>query len=191
MKFDDILTTVGEFGKYQHRLYYILDVFKFTISWAELIYIFIEAPVNHWCAVSIRTTSIYQLLMCNVDLFVCFESLRKYERKYERSLLSKCLHFFNHFWYFRVLRTEVLRNLSSSVIIQNIACLIYPKKKRNRFMASLLFCFQFDYCKVETRHRIRHRHELRDLPLWSRHNTNSAICKSIIYLFLNSNEPSL
>ncbi|XP_030828616.1 organic cation transporter protein-like [Strongylocentrotus purpuratus] len=50
MKFDDILTTVGEFGKYQHRLYFILDVFKFTISWAELIYIFIEAPVQHWCA---------------------------------------------------------------------------------------------------------------------------------------------
>lgn len=85
MKFDDILTTVGEFGKYQHRLYYILDVFKFTISWAELIYIFIEAPVNHWCAVSIKRISIYQLLMCNGDLFVSFESLRKYERH----LLSK------------------------------------------------------------------------------------------------------
>ncbi|XP_054752659.1 organic cation transporter protein-like isoform X2 [Lytechinus pictus] len=50
MKFDDILATVGEFGRYQHRLYLILDVFKFTISWAEFIHIFIEAPVDHWCA---------------------------------------------------------------------------------------------------------------------------------------------
>ncbi|XP_030828376.1 organic cation transporter protein-like [Strongylocentrotus purpuratus] len=50
MKFDDILKNVGEFGPYQRRVYLISLIFKFTGSWATLLSVFINAPVDHWCA---------------------------------------------------------------------------------------------------------------------------------------------
>ncbi|XP_054752660.2 organic cation transporter protein-like [Lytechinus pictus] len=50
MKFDDILKTVGEFGPYQQRVYVISLIFKFTVSWATMISVFMNASVDHWCA---------------------------------------------------------------------------------------------------------------------------------------------
>ncbi|XP_041462835.1 organic cation transporter protein-like isoform X1 [Lytechinus variegatus] len=50
MKFDDILRTVGEFGPYQRRLYVILVLLKFTVSWATMVAVFLNASVDHWCA---------------------------------------------------------------------------------------------------------------------------------------------
>eukprot|EP00057_Strongylocentrotus_purpuratus_P006088 XP_011660562.1 PREDICTED: organic cation transporter protein [Strongylocentrotus purpuratus] len=50
MKFDDILKTVGEFGRYQRRLYIIVIILKFSVSWASLVVVFLNASVDHWCA---------------------------------------------------------------------------------------------------------------------------------------------
>ncbi|RUS86172.1 hypothetical protein EGW08_006066 [Elysia chlorotica] len=50
MKFDDLITELGEFGPYQQRLYFIVCLVGITAALQTLAGVFIQATPNHRCA---------------------------------------------------------------------------------------------------------------------------------------------
>ncbi|XP_071477581.1 organic cation transporter protein-like [Diadema antillarum] len=49
--FDDILKEIGEMGPYQWRIFTLLCTVSFLNSWSAVIAVFLNAPLEHWCAV--------------------------------------------------------------------------------------------------------------------------------------------
>ncbi|XP_072020812.1 organic cation transporter protein-like [Amphiura filiformis] len=51
MHFDDILLQIGEFGRYQKRMYFLVCLMILTVACHQLALVFLAAEVNHWCRV--------------------------------------------------------------------------------------------------------------------------------------------
>nr|XP_054753097.1 solute carrier family 22 member 21-like [Lytechinus pictus] len=49
MQFDEILKDIGEFGPYQKRIFAIVVILLFTVSWTQMISVFMNSTVDHWC----------------------------------------------------------------------------------------------------------------------------------------------
>ena len=48
---DELLKDLGEFGRYQKKVFAIVCMIVFTSSWVSMIQVFLAASVDHWCAV--------------------------------------------------------------------------------------------------------------------------------------------
>lgn len=61
MKFDDIMITIGEFGRYQRRTYNLCCLFAFLTAFHLLASVFITGSADHWCKVGcdVRTPGSY------------------------------------------------------------------------------------------------------------------------------------
>ena len=51
MKFDDVLFEIGEFGRYQKRMYFLVCLMIITVACHQLAQVFLAARVDHWCLV--------------------------------------------------------------------------------------------------------------------------------------------
>ncbi|XP_030851380.1 organic cation transporter protein [Strongylocentrotus purpuratus] len=51
MKFDDIMITIGEFGRYQRRTYNLCCLFAFLTAFHLLASVFITGSADHWCKI--------------------------------------------------------------------------------------------------------------------------------------------
>lgn len=60
MKFDDILQEIGEFGPYQMRVYALVCIIVFPVSWSTMLQVFAMADSNYWCKVPTWNSSACQ-----------------------------------------------------------------------------------------------------------------------------------
>ena len=49
--FDALLTHLGEFGRYQRRIYYLVCLMTLVGTWHTLVQIFLAGTSDHWCTV--------------------------------------------------------------------------------------------------------------------------------------------
>lgn len=51
MKYDDILSSIGEFGPYQIRVFLLVCLVSIPVACNNLTQVFFSQPSDHWCAV--------------------------------------------------------------------------------------------------------------------------------------------
>lgn len=52
MKFDDILKSIGEFGPYQIKIYFMVCLIGIPVAMNQMGQVFYAANTDHWCAVA-------------------------------------------------------------------------------------------------------------------------------------------
>lgn len=52
MKYDEIVSHLGDFGPYQRRIYFLLSLPIVCSAWALLVQVFLAGESDHWCAES-------------------------------------------------------------------------------------------------------------------------------------------
>lgn len=80
MKFDDVLVLIGEFGRYQRRMYFLCCLVGISIAFQQMLQVFhLGIDEEHWCAVEEFSDEVEQ----------CYKDYRKTDVQQYKQCIDK------------------------------------------------------------------------------------------------------
>ncbi|KAJ8026959.1 Organic cation transporter-like protein [Holothuria leucospilota] len=78
LKFDDILIKIGEFGRYQRRIYFLICLLGIPVASINLSQVFLAQPTDHWCAVKEWKTDVDECMELRSDKDEYYKCMYKF-----------------------------------------------------------------------------------------------------------------